>query len=255
MDIRGNYRVRPISEIGSGTFGRVELIELYNSDDLFCGHYARKILAVNTNIVGSIFSHDDWRRRFEREVTYQSRCQHSNVVPVLIHNLYAENPWFVMPLAITDLMKEINGSFLNDNEKLAAIKMMLLGVEFIHSRGYLHRDLKPENILKFPDGQYKVSDFGLVRHDDPNAASAVLTNIAVSMGTDGYKAPEVNRGLYSPKTDIYAAGAIVNILNLSHIDGIDAMIGKATAYKPTARYDSISAMLADLNTIIEGRHA
>ncbi len=35
MESRGNYRVRPVSEIGSGTFGRVELIELYNSDDLF----------------------------------------------------------------------------------------------------------------------------------------------------------------------------------------------------------------------------
>jgi len=73
------------------------------------------------------------------------------------------------------------------------------------------------------------------------------------MGTDGYKAPEVNRGLYSTKTDIYAAGAIVNILNLSHVDGIDALIGKATAYKPTARYDLVSEMFADLNAIIEGR--
>lgn len=255
MESRGNYRVRPVSEIGSGTFGRVELIELYNADDLLCGLFARKVLAVNNDIVGSIFSPDDWRRRFEREVTYQSRCQHSNVVPVLIHNLYAEHPWFVMPLAVTDLMKEIRANVLSDDDKLAAIRMMLLGIEFIHSRGYLHRDLKPENILKFGDGQYKVSDFGLVRHDDPNAASAVLTNIAVSMGTDGYKAPEVNSGLYSPKTDIYAAGAIVNILNLSHVDGIDALIGKATAYKPTARYDSVSEMLADLNTIIEGRQA
>ncbi len=255
MESRGNYRVRPISGIGSGTFGRVEKIELYNSDNHFCGFYARKILAVRNDIVGSIFSPDDWRRRFEREVTYQSRCQHSNVVPVLVHDLNAEHPWFVMPLADTDLMKEIDGNVLGDDEKLAAIRMMLLGVEFIHSRGYLHRDLKPENILKFSDGLYKVSDFGLVRHDDPNAASAVLTNIAVTMGTDGYKAPEVNRGLYSPKTDIYAAGAIVNILNLSHVDGIDAMIGKATAYRPNARYDSISAMLADLNTIIEGRQA
>ncbi|HCM2976796.1 serine/threonine-protein kinase [Enterobacter kobei] len=255
MEARGNYRLRPISNLGSGTFGRVEKIELYNSSGDFCGFYARKSLAVNHDIVGSIFTPDDWRRRFEREVTYQSRCRHSNVVPVLIHNLNAEHPWFVMPLANTDLMKEIEGNALSDDEKLSAIRMMLLGVEYIHSRGYLHRDLKPENILKFDDGQYKVSDFGLVRHDDPNAASAVLTNIAVSMGTDGYKAPEVNSGLYSPKTDIYAAGAIVNILNLSHVDGIDALIGKATAYKPTARYDSVSEMLADLNAIIERRQA
>lgn len=255
MESRGSYQVKPISEIGSGTFGRVEKIELYNTNGHFCGEFARKILSVNKVIVGSIFSPDDWRRRFEREVTYQSKCRHSNVVPVLIHNLHVNHPWFVMPLADTDLLKELDNDLLDDDQKLNVIKMTLSGVEFIHSKGYLHRDLKPENILKFSDGNYKVSDFGLVRHDDPNAASAVLTNIAVSMGTDGYKAPEVNSGLYSPKTDIYAAGAIVNKLNLSHIDGIDAIIGKATAYKPSARYDSISAMLVDLESIIKGRRA
>lgn len=255
MESRGSYLVKPVSEIGKGTFGRVERIKLYNTTGHLCGDYARKVLSVNTDIVGSIFSADDWRRRFEREVTYQARCQHSNVVPVLIHSLNVEYPWFVMPLAETDLHKEIDQNLLDDDQKLDVIKMTLQGIEFVHSKGYLHRDLKPENILKFPDGYYKISDFGLVRHDDPNAASAVLTNIAVSMGTDGYKAPEVNSGLYSQKTDIYAAGAIINKLNLSHIDGIDAIIGKSTAYKPTARYDSVSAMLVDLDTIIKGRRA
>ncbi|HHX8939240.1 TPA: serine/threonine protein kinase [Yersinia enterocolitica] len=253
MESRGNYQIKPILNIGSGTFGRVEKIELYNLNGHLCGEYARKILAVNEGIVGSIFSPDDWRRRFEREVTYQSRCQSSShVVPVLIHNLYSEHPWFVMPLAKTDLLKEIESNSLSDEQKLSAIKMTLHGVEFIHRRGYLHRDLKPENILKFPDGYYKISDFGLVRQDDPAAASAVLTNIAVSMGTEGYKAPEVNSGVYSTKTDIYAVGAIVNRLNLSHIDGIDAVIGKATAYRPNARYDSVGSMLVDLDLIIKG---
>ncbi|MCR3694500.1 protein kinase [Citrobacter portucalensis] len=255
MESRGSYLVKPILEIGCGTFGRVEKIELYNTNGHLCGEYARKVLSVNNDIVGSIFSPDDWRRRFEREVTYQARCQHANVVPVLIHNLKSEHPWFVMPLAETDLLKEIEQNLLDDDQKLNVIKMTLLGIEFVHKQGYLHRDLKPENILKFSDGYYKISDFGLVRQDDPSAASAVLTNIAVSMGTEGYKAPEVNSGLYSQKTDIYAAGAIINKLNLSHIDGIDAMIGKATAYKPNARYDAVSSMLVDLDSIIKGRQA
>lgn len=255
MESRGSYLIKPISEIGCGTFGRVEKIELYNTSGHLCGEYARKVLAVNKQIVGSIFSSDDWKRRFEREVTYQARCQHSNVVPILIHKLSAEYPWFVMPLAETDLLKEIENDLLNDDQKINVIKMTLTGIEFVHKRGYLHRDLKPENILKFSDGHYKISDFGLVRQDDPSAASAVLTNIAVSMGTDGYKAPEVNSGLYSQKTDIYAAGAIINKLNLGHVDGIDAMIGRATAYKPNARYDSVSSMLVDLDSIIKGRQA
>lgn len=254
MESRGNFQIKPIEDIGGGTFGRVEKIELYTMSGCLSGEYARKILAINKDIVGSIFSPDDWIRRFEREVTYQARCQaSSHVVPVLIHKLDAEYPWFVMPLAETDLLSEIQKNSLDDEQKLSAIKMTLQGVEFVHRKGYLHRDLKPENILKFPDGFYKVSDFGLVRQDDPAAASAVLTNIAVSMGTEGYKAPEVGSGVYSQKSDIYAIGAIINVLNLTHIDGIDAMIGKATAYRPNARYDSVSSMLVDLESVIKGR--
>lgn len=256
MESRGNFQIKPIKGIGGGTFGRVEKIELYTMSGRLSGEYARKILSVNKDVVGSIFSPDDWRRRFEREVTYQARCQSSShVVPVLIHKLDTEYPWFVMPLAQSDLLSEIKSNSLDDGQKLNVIKMTLQGVEFVHRKGYLHRDLKPENILKFPDGFYKISDFGLVRQDDPAAASAVLTNIAVSMGTDGYKAPEVNSGVYSQKTDIYAIGAIINMLNLSHVDGIDVMIGKATAYRPSARYDSVGSMLVDLESVIKGRQA
>lgn len=256
MESRGGFQIKPIKEIGGGTFGRVEKIELYTMSGRLSGEYARKILAINKGVVGSIFSPDDWRRRFEREVTYQAKCQgSSHVVPVLIHKLDAEYPWFVMPLAESDLLSEIKNNSLDDEQKLKVIKMTLQGVEFVHCKGWLHRDLKPENILKFPDGFYKISDFGLVRQDDPAAASAVLTNIAVSMGTEGYKAPEVNSGVYSQKTDIYAIGAIINMLNLSHIDGIDTMIGKATAYRPNVRYDSVGSMLVDLESVIKGRQA
>ncbi|QMV54089.1 protein kinase domain-containing protein [Ewingella americana] len=254
MESRGGFQIKPIKEIGGGTFGRVEKIELYTMSGRLSGEYARKILSINKDIVGSIFSQDEWIRRFEREVTYQARCQaSSHVVPVLIHKLDAEFPWFVMPLAESDLLSEIKNNSLDDEQKLNVIKMTLKGVEFIHRKGWNHRDLKPENILKFPDGSYKVSDFGLVRQDDPAAASEVLTNIAVSMGTEGYKAPEVSSGVYNKKTDIYAIGAIINKLNLSHIDGIDAMISRATEYRPIARYDSVSSMLVDLESVTKGK--
>ncbi len=251
MESRGSFQVKPIENIGSGAFGRVEKIELYTTSGNLCGEYARKVLAVKEELVGGIFSHDDWRRRFEREVKYQADCRHFNIVPICIHHLKTEYPWFVMELAETDLRKDLIANVLNDDERLKIIRMVLCGVSFVHSRSYLHRDLKPENILKFPDGRYKISDFGLVKNNNPDKQSEVLTKMAIAMGTDGYMAPEAKKGVYSVKTDIYALGVIINELNVSHIDGIDALISKSTELRPVRRYESVDKMIVDIDAIIQ----
>lgn len=253
MESRGSYLVKPISQLGSGTFGRVEKIELYNTTGHLCGEYARKVLDVKPELVGGIFSLDDWKRRFEREVKYQADCRHFNVVPVCIHHLNTEHPWFVMELAETDLRKDLIANSLSDDDKLHIIMMMFKGVSFVHLRGYLHRDLKPENILKFPDGRYKISDFGLVKNSNPEEQSEVLTKMAVAMGTDGYMAPEAKKGIYNEKTDIYSLGAIVDELNIIHIEGVDALIRKATEFRPIGRYESVEQMILDVQTIIQRR--
>lgn len=255
MESRGNYLVKPVAELGSGAFGRVEKIELYNTDGHLCGEYARKILSVKDELIGSLFSYDDWRRRFEREVKYQAECVNSHVVPVCIHHLSTENPWFVMELAESDLKTALGLGQLSDSEKIQVIMMILEGVSYVHSKGYLHRDLKPENILKFKDGRFKISDFGLVKNTNVEAQSEVLTKIAVKMGTDGYMAPEAQKGIYTEKTDIYAIGAIIHEINVGNIDGIDAMIGKATTFRPVDRYAHVQQMITDLRKIIQRRTA
>lgn len=255
MELRGNYLVKPIKELGSGAFGRVEKIELYNTNGHLCGEYARKVLSVKDELIGSLFSHDDWRRRFEREVKYQAECVNSHVAPVYIHHLATESPWFVMELAESDLKTAIHSGQLSDNDKIQIIMMMLKGVSYVHSKEYLHRDLKPENILKFKDGSFKISDFGLVKNTNVEAQSEVLTNIAVKMGTDGYMAPEAQKGIYTVKTDIYALGAIIAEISVDSIDGIDAMMLKATAYRPADRYSNVHQMITDLKAIIQRRTA
>lgn len=254
MDPRGNYLIKPIDELGQGTFGRVEKVEVYNTLGHFSGFYARKVLSVNPKLINHLFSLDDWKRRFEREVRYQAACTHDNVVPVCIHHLSIDNPWFVMELAECDLRKQMNEGVLTDRDKLEMLRMVLKGVEYIHTNGYLHRDLKPENILMYPDGCYKISDFGLVKTINSEAQSAFLSNIlqdrSIGIGTPEYMSPEAQRGTYTEKSDIYALGVIINELNLKDAPGIGAIVDRSTAYVPNARFESVTQMLSDLDSVI-----
>ncbi|WP_448666701.1 protein kinase [Escherichia coli] len=99
MEERGNYLIDPLEVIGSGGFGLVEKIRLYNSQRKICGLYARKILRPDA-------TDPELFTRFEREVRYQTECLHTNIVQIFICHLQNAQPWFVMELAETILKKK-----------------------------------------------------------------------------------------------------------------------------------------------------
>ena len=78
----------------------------------------------------------------------------------------------------------------------------------------MHRDLKPENLLleynnrTFEEGNVvKVIDFGTsVEYLDPNE------KLKARLGTAYYIAPEVLRGEYDEKCDVWSCGVILYIL-------------------------------------------
>lgn len=243
----GNYLIEAVEVIGSGGFGIVQNINLFNSQGYFCGNYARKLFSPLDESC-----RDEFLRRFKREVNYQAHCLHHNIVPVFLHNLNGENPYFVMSLAESDLTKDIKSGAMTDALKLHAVKSALLGVDYLHKSMYLHRDIKPSNVLRFSDGSYKVSDFGLVKNADAGAESELLTKVARGMGTEKYAAPEVYAGVYSAQTDIFALGVLIEDMGMVNIRGIEEIINKSTMRRPADRYKSVEQMIASLNEVIRG---
>ncbi|CNI09844.1 Serine/threonine-protein kinase PrkC [Yersinia frederiksenii] len=239
MISHGNYIIEPLNHLGAGSFGRVEKVTVRPVSGPICGEFARKIL---------IDQHEDpdLLARFKREVKSQDTCLHKYVAQIFICNLYTTPAWFVMELAESSLDAEIKAGTLNRNEKINIILMISEGIAWIHSKEFLHRDIKPQNILKFPNNVYKISDFGLARHMDPEEASRILTQVGHFPRTPRYFDHNVVLNGYSRQSDIYSLGIIIEELN---IDGFDDIIAKCTDRKLQKRYVNAEQLIADIKRI------
>lgn len=242
--------------LGRGGFGHVEKVTLPDG----------KIIARKTLDLRGDESDQNRIRRFQREVTYQSRFNNKNIVPILHHNLDASPPFFDMPLATCDLVHELeNRSTLNINSKSYAFLCALSGIEHIHMRQQLHRDIKPENILRFdaPDGSYiyKLSDFGLISQS-PGRATTNITGVGSGFGTEEFLAREVFKNGFqaaSVQSDIYSLGVLLFHLFASEQERhesypytprqtshpMKAVIAKCTANNPLDRYSTVALLRSD----------
>lgn len=99
-----------------------------------------------------------------------------------------------------------------NEDKLALIYQILLGIELCHKKNIIHGDLKPENILlkyqyipnRIYENLIKISDFGL-------SINRYNNEDKLTGGTEGYTAPEAreNGTGGSFPSDIYSIGKMI----------------------------------------------
>eukprot|EP00814_Leptocylindrus_danicus_P000657 CAMPEP_0116048316 /NCGR_PEP_ID=MMETSP0321-20121206/29478_1 /TAXON_ID=163516 /ORGANISM="Leptocylindrus danicus var. danicus, Strain B650" /LENGTH=942 /DNA_ID=CAMNT_0003530491 /DNA_START=66 /DNA_END=2894 /DNA_ORIENTATION=+ len=97
----------------------------------------------------------------------------------------------------------------SEHECARLVKQILCSVRYIHSKGIVHRDLKLENFLftsKSPDSELKMIDFGLSKHFFQGEVQSE------AVGTPYTVAPEVIRGRYDERCDVWAVGVIAFLL-------------------------------------------
>ena len=146
--------------------------------------------------------------QFLREARAAASIEHPNIVRVYEINQHA-GWWYIA-------MEMVSGSSLQEIVKAAGplppsrtcpiIADAATALHVAHEIGMIHRDIKPSNILVTRNGHGKISDFGLVRIEDPNDPFDIYAR--QSIGTPLYMAPEViRRETICPAVDVYSLGA------------------------------------------------
>ena len=97
------------------------------------------------------------------------------------------------------------GGPLDAARTMDVVAQTAAGLAAAHAAGVVHRDIKPANLLLGPDGQLKITDFGIAHA----AGSAPLTRTGTLVGTPGYLAPERAAGRPAiPASDLYSLGIV-----------------------------------------------
>ncbi len=197
-------RFKLMALIGQGSMGRVFRAEDTNLNR----QVALKILPSRMRLG----KREVTIEQFIREARSASMLEHPNVVQVYEVNQSSTIWYIAMELLeggnLHDLVKANGPMEISRACQLAAEAAEAL--DYAHRNAIIHRDIKPSNLMLTRSGRCKLTDFGLVRIDDPNDTFHLATE---AVGTPLYLAPEIARGLpASGATDIYGLGCTLYYL-------------------------------------------
>ena len=194
--LSGRYRVTRL--LGRGGMSAVWLAR----DDVLDRDVAVKMLHIRR------LESAEAVERFEREARTLASLTHPAIVTVIDRGDDHGRPFIVFEYVRgRDLRERIE-----DEGRLPLLDALSIGEQiadalaYAHARGVIHRDVKPHNILLTPDGQPKLTDFGIARVlEQPG-----LTLEGRVLGTGDYLAPEQAAGdEIDARADVYALGVLL----------------------------------------------
>ena len=154
------------------------------------------------------FSGTEAAARFLREARLVARLSHPNIMSIF--DVGEDQGWqyivfeYIPGNDLHTLMSK-RAEPWSVAEALQTLKEALEALAYAHGQGIIHRDIKPENIMLTPQGQVKVTDFGLAfAHEEIR-----LTQGDGMIGTVLYMSPEMIQGKeIHPRADLYSLGVV-----------------------------------------------
>mmetsp|Transcript_26096 Transcript_26096/g.77780 ORF Transcript_26096/g.77780 Transcript_26096/m.77780 type:complete len:418 (-) Transcript_26096:273-1526(-) len=145
------------------------------------------------------------KKDIEREIAILSRLDHPKVVRLeAVYRSEKFTRLVLEDLEGGDVFQSIEESGRVDEAQAAlVIRQLLQAVEHLHDSGVVHRDIKLENIVYESDRRDKVKliDFGLC-----SRWAEGKKPLRRSCGTLAYLPPEMTRGAYTNKADLWCVG-------------------------------------------------
>lgn len=203
----GRYKI--ISQLGVGGFGRTFLAE-----DLHLPGHPRCVI----KHLKPQSKNDDTlqmaRRCFDVEAQVLYHLGSHDQIPRLLAH-FEENQEFYLAQEFVEgepFSRELaDGKLWSQGRTVLIIKDILQVLAFVHQEQVIHRDLKPSNLIRRRhDRRMVLIDFGAVKQvSTPNLdPDTGLTNLTISIGTQGYMPNEQFAGKPRFCSDVYAVGVL-----------------------------------------------
>lgn len=206
-----------------------------------------------------------------------------NWMPFLVTDLFAGEPLSSL------LQRHCDKDNLLPADIIAQVMVQAAeALSHAHQRGVIHRDIKPSNILVKQEAgttlpEVKIIDFGIAKRDQRlDANTPALTTTGELLGTPKYMSPEQCQGeKLDLRSDIYSLGCVlyemvagrppfnsdrIVPLMVGHLQepvppiqtndrrrkSLEAIALKCLEKLPEKRYQSMDALVADLNSAAAG---
>ena len=214
-DITQFYEV--IKKIGEGSYGKIYKVKNKQSGDIRAMKQILKSKIPDLN-------------KFQNEIKILAMVDHPNIVRLF--EVIEDDKYFNLFQELCtggELSRKIQTTQLKEKEIARIFNEIMSAVAYCHEKGIVHRDLKLENILfasESPDSPVKIIDFGFSvllgknnlnkdknNNDNGNNLKKFgFKRMKSKVGTLYYISPEIIKGNYDEKCDIWACGVILFIL-------------------------------------------
>jgi hypothetical protein len=195
---------------------------------------------------------------------------HPNIVAV--HDYGEADGMFFLVMEYVDgmtLRQLLRNGQIKPEAALAIVPPICQALQFAHEQGVVHRDIKPENVLLDKQGRVKIADFGIAKLLDADPPHAALTEERSVIGTPHYMAPEQVEQPHrvDHRADIYSLGVVFYEMLTGELPlgrflppsrkiqmdvRLDEVVLRALEKEPDQRYQKVSQIRTDVETIASG---